>query len=86
MALPLIPHEMFGVDCCGCLVENIGKEREFRCNECDLVIPTEEVQRVVMEIDTTEAICPHCGEVNRMSGFVSVDAFICVRCGCGVAL
>jgi hypothetical protein len=85
VALPLIPHELFGVNCCGCLVEIIGGEREFRCNECDVVIASEDVQRV-MEIDSTEATCPHCRQVDAVSGFTSVDAFVCVHRGCGVAL
>jgi Zn finger protein HypA/HybF involved in hydrogenase expression len=84
MAFPIIPHEFFGVDCCGCLVEIVGVERQFRCNECDAVIPAEDVQRAVMETESTEAICPHCGEVNQISDFASVDAFICVRCCRGV--
>jgi hypothetical protein len=84
MALPIIPHGFFGVDCCGCLVEIVDVERQFRCNECDAVIPAEDVQRAVMEIESTEAIFPHCGEVNYISGFASVDAFICAHCFRGV--
>jgi Zn finger protein HypA/HybF involved in hydrogenase expression len=84
MALPIIPHEFFGVDCCGCLVEIVDVDRQFRCNECDALIPVEDVQRAVMEIESTEAICPHCGEVNHISGFASVDAFICAHCSRGV--
>ena len=86
MALPLIPHEFFGVNCCGCLVEMIGEETQFVCNECEAVIPVEDVHRAAMEIESTEATCPHCGQVNQISGFATVDAFICVRCGCGVGL
>jgi hypothetical protein len=37
-----------------------------------------------MEIESTEAIFPHCGEVNHISGFASVDAFICAHCYRGV--
>jgi hypothetical protein len=37
---PLIPHEFFGVNCCGCLVEMIGEETQFVCNECEAVIPS----------------------------------------------
>jgi phage FluMu protein Com len=86
VALPIIPHEFFGVDCCGCLVEIVGVDTQFRCNECDAVIVPEDVQRAVMEIGSTEATCPHCGEVNQISGFASVNAFVCVRCRCGVGL
>lgn len=53
----------------------IGEEREFRYNECDVVIASEDVQRAVMKIDFTEATCPHCGKVNVISGFTSVEAF-----------
>jgi hypothetical protein len=39
-----------------------------------------------MEIESTEAICPHCGQVNQISGLAIVDAFVCVRCSGGVGL
>ena len=35
------PHSDFGGDCCGCLVEIIGEERRFICNECGDVVPAE---------------------------------------------
>jgi hypothetical protein len=69
MALPIIPHEEFGADSCGCLVEIVGETTEYRCNECNAIIPPEEVQRVVMEMPSVDATCPHCGKVNQIDGF-----------------
>lgn len=70
-----------GVDCCGCLVEIVGEESQFVCNECGLTLPTADVQRAVMEMESTEATCPHCGRVNRIDGFSEVDVFVCRYCG-----
>jgi hypothetical protein len=58
VALPLIPHEFFGVNCCGCPVEMIGEETQFVCNECELVISVEDVHRAAMEIESTELLAP----------------------------
>jgi hypothetical protein len=58
MPLPIIPHEDFGADCCGCLVEIIGETTEYRYNECGAVVPPGDVQRVVMEMPSVEETCP----------------------------
>jgi DNA-directed RNA polymerase subunit RPC12/RpoP len=86
MALPIIPHELFGVDCCGCLVEFAGATTEFVCNECGAKIPTFEVHRVVMQMESTEATCPHCGSLNQIDGLSEIYAFVCRHCGRGVGL
>jgi hypothetical protein len=52
MALPIIPHELFVADCCGCLNEIIGAERQFICNECGVSVPAADVQRAVMEMES----------------------------------
>ena len=83
---PIIPHEDFGADCCGCLVAIIGETTEYRCNECGAVIAAEDVQRIVMEMPSVEEICPHCGKVNQINGFSEVYAFVCLHCGQGVSL
>jgi hypothetical protein len=51
-------------------------ERQFRCKECDAVIPVEDVQRTVMEIESSKAIVRTAGKVIKISGFASVDALI----------
>lgn len=86
MALPIIPHSDFGADCCGCLVEIVGEKAEFVCNECGAIVPPEDVHRAVIEMESTDATCPHCGRVNEISGFSEVSAFICRYCGEGVTL
>jgi transposase-like protein len=84
MALPIIPHEDFGADCCGCLYIVAGDQPEYRCNECGAVIPPEDVHRVVMEMPSAKETCPHCGTVNQIEGFSEVFAFVCRHCGRGV--
>jgi len=86
MALPIIPHELFGTDCCGCLVEIVADVREFRCNECGAVVPVDDVQRAVMQMESCDATCPHCGKVNEISGFSEVSAFVCRYCERGVSV
>jgi predicted RNA-binding Zn-ribbon protein involved in translation (DUF1610 family) len=86
MALPIIPHEEFGADCCGCLVEIVGETTEYHCNECGAVISPADVQRVVMEMPSVEATCPHCGNLNQIDWFSQVFAFVCRHCGQGVAV
>jgi len=48
--LPLLPHELFGTDCCGCINEIIEKEASrFVCNECGAFVFKEDVVRAVLE-------------------------------------
>lgn len=93
MPLPILPHELFGSDCCGCLVETmivpyrgarIEPERRFHCNECGAAVPVEDVQRAVLAMEATDVTCPHCSQVNRIEGFSDVFAFRCRHCGEGV--
>jgi hypothetical protein len=87
MALPIIPHESFGADCCGCLYEVIEESGpKFVCNECGAVVSKEDVARIVMEMDSTGETCPHCGRLNRIEGFSRIYAFTCQYCGRGVGL
>jgi hypothetical protein len=86
MSLPILFHEEFGVNCCGCLVETIDPERRFHCAECGAAVPVEDVQRVLLDMKFTEATCPVCGKVNCIGGFSKVDAFVCEYCGAGVGV
>jgi hypothetical protein len=84
MALPLIPHCDLDPECCGCLDEVIDDAgSKFVCNECGAVVSKEEVARIVMQIESCDATCPHCGRVNHISGFSEVFAFVCRYCGEG---
>ena len=85
--LPLIPHSEIEPDCCGCLCEVIEEDGpKFVCNECGAVVSTEDVGRLVLEMESTQATCPHCGRVNHIEGFAEVFAFNCRFCGQGVTL
>jgi hypothetical protein len=90
--LPIIVHESFGIDCCGCLIVHVtGDRADIVCNECGAVIRTVqvgEVQAVMSEMAQTDVIssarCTHCGALNTFPGMSSVEAFICSECGEGV--
>ena len=49
-------------------------------------VPVEEVQRVVLQMESCEATCPHCGKLNHIDGFSEVYAFVCRHCGEAVTL
>ncbi len=86
MHLPLIPHSTFEPDCCGYLcevAENDGSQ--FFCNECSTEVSIQDVQRIILEIETTAPTCPHCGHINQIHGFSTVYAFTCRHCGRGVS-
>jgi DNA-directed RNA polymerase subunit RPC12/RpoP len=59
---------------------------KFTCNECEAIIPVQDVQRVVLEMESTEATCPHCGQASHIDGFSEVFAFVCRHCQKGVGL
>jgi hypothetical protein len=60
--------------------------QRFICNECNAIVSKEQVARIVLEMESCEAKCPHCGRVNQISGFYEVFAFVCRYCGQGAAL
>jgi predicted RNA-binding Zn-ribbon protein involved in translation (DUF1610 family) len=53
----------------------------FVCNECGAMVPKEEVARLLLEMESCETTCPHCGRVNKINGFSEVFAFRCRFCG-----
>ena len=70
-----------------------GNHAEIRCNECDaliLTVPVGEVERAMLAMAQTDAICSarctHCGAVNTFPGLSAIEAFICTECGEGVAV
>ena len=54
MAIPIIPHEFFGAACYGWLIDVVGETTEYRCDECDAVIPVEGTYRGVLETPVKE--------------------------------
>jgi hypothetical protein len=58
----------------------------FICNECSVEVPVEDVQRIVMGMESTEVTCPSCGKINHIDSFTAVCAFVCHCCGQGAAL
>jgi hypothetical protein len=91
--LPIVTHQNLGVDCPGCLYVRIeGEMADIVCNECEAVIrtvPLADVERIVLELDATDAICSavctHCGAVNTFPGWTSIEAFVSA-CGEGVTV
>ena len=86
--LPIVPHEVTGADCCGCLIAKVdGDHATIPCNECGAVIrtvPVDDAEAALIEIAahaTCTAECPHCGFINTFPGFKVMDAFICGHCG-----
>lgn len=57
----------------------------FVCNECGAVVSKKDVARIVIEMESTDVSCPHCGKVNHIDGFSEVSAFVRF-CGEGVRL
>ena len=87
MPLPLLFHADLDPECCGCINEEMENDGpRFVCNECAAVIPKEDVARLVLNTESTQVTCTHCGQVNDISGFSEVSAFVCRFCGQGVAL
>jgi transposase-like protein len=85
--LPLVPHSEIETDCCGCLCAVIKEDRTyFECNECGVIVSKEDAARIVLEMDSCDETCPHCGKGNRIEGFSEVFAFTCRYCGRGVGL
>jgi hypothetical protein len=86
MLLPLLPHSDLDPDCCGCLCEVMQDDGpRFICNECGVTVSKEDVARLVMEMESCEETCPHCGKLNHIDGFSQAFAFVCRRRGRGVA-
>lgn len=82
--MPLVPHGISGVDCCGCIIAEVeGRSVELRCNQCGATVGV--VQVNIMEgllgLKCADATCPHCGKVNTFSGFGEMSAYLCQHCG-----
>ena len=88
--LPIIPHEFFGRDCCGCIVAKVENGKAtFLCNECLTPISELDFQRILHETSEQSqatAACPHCGQVNMFPLFSKILAYTCDYCGQGVGL
>jgi hypothetical protein len=72
-----LPQSSFP-DCCGCLNGILrGDQADIVCKECDLVVhtvPSAELRQTLTEmeltLDVSRAVCPHCGAVKLVSGFL----------------
>jgi len=85
--IPLLAHFDLDRECSGYIDEVMEEEGpKFICNECEAVISKEDVARLVRQIESTRVACTHCGQVNDISGFSEVSAFVCRFCGEGVGL
>jgi hypothetical protein len=90
----IVPHQLLGADCCGCLVPVIrGEEADLVCNECNALIGTvaaSEVELTLSQLALSDEICsakcPHCTAMNVFPGFSAMTAFTCRECGEGVAV
>lgn len=61
---PIIPHEISGVDCDGCLVVRVrGDQADIVCNECKAVlrtVPVEQATSMMVEIASGEICSARC--------------------------
>jgi hypothetical protein len=87
MPLPLLPHCDLDPECCGCLFEVVEESGlKWICNECGATLTKEQIATLILEMESSEATCPHCGKMNHIEGFSDVFAFRCRFCGEGVGL
>lgn len=91
--IPIVPHDITGADCPGCLVaQERGEVTDIICNECGAVIrtvPVADVERALVDLSMTTistARCSRCGAIQTFPGFSSVEAFVCQECGLGTAI
>jgi hypothetical protein len=90
----IVPHELLGAECCGCLVPVIsGDKADLVCNECNALIrtvPTAEAEQTLAQLAVSDEICsakcPRCEALNTFPGFSAMHAFTCRECGEGVAV
>lgn len=54
-----------------------ANETRFVCNECSAVVSKEDSTRLVLEMESCDVPCPHCGQLNHIAGFSEVSAFRC---------
>lgn len=81
MALPLLAHCDLDPNCYGCLVEIVeNTSSRFICNECGIEVSLADVQRLLFEMKSCEAECPHCGRLNEFPGFCEIFAYHCRFC------
>ncbi len=86
MPLPPIPHSAIEPDCCGCLCEVVEDDgSRFFGNECSTEVFIQDVHRIILEMESTAATCPHCDHINQIHGFSEIYAFTCRHCGRGIS-
>jgi hypothetical protein len=86
--LPIVPHEVAGVECCGCITADInGETVKLVCNECRAVVGIVDlgVLTQLLGLECAKATCPYWGKANTFPGFTEMTAYTCKHCGRGVA-
>jgi tetratricopeptide (TPR) repeat protein len=77
--MPIVPHEMAGLECCGCIVAaGDGSDVELRCNECVAVVGVIQVDifKGLLGLGCATTTRPHCdkagGRCLAGNGIVSI--------------
>jgi hypothetical protein len=80
-AMPIVPHEIAGVECCGCIIAEVdGGTAELRCNECGAVVGVIQIDILRGLLECVPAKCSHCGRRN-VAGFSKMIVYACHHCG-----
>jgi hypothetical protein len=83
-ALPIVPHEVAGVECCGCIIADIeGETVKLLCNECGAAVSMVNLSILtqLFGLEFAKATLPHCDKAKTFPGFTEVDAYTCQHCG-----
>lgn len=76
--LPIVPHELTGAECCGCITAAInGETVKLVCNECGAVVGIVDlgILTQLLGLECAMATCPYCGKENTFPGFTEIIAY-----------
>jgi uncharacterized Zn-finger protein len=83
-ALPIVPHDLAGTDCCGCIVARDKQDSiELVCSECNAIVGTIHPQVFVrlVKLEAARPVCPYCDQVNVFPGYTRMLLYIYQHCG-----